>query len=99
MATAAVLLLRGLRGSTIAVPAGLGLAALSVGKLLLFDLSFLSGLARVLCFIVAGLILLGMGAGYAQALERSRRGGGGPGTGPTPPVDNPAVPVPVPPTV
>lgn len=99
MATAAVLLLRGLRGSTIAVPAGLGLAALSVGKLLLFDLSFLSGLARVLCFIVAGLILLGMGAGYAQALERSRRGGGGPGTGPTPPVDNPAAPVPVPPTV
>jgi uncharacterized membrane protein len=73
MAIAAVLLLRGLRGSSFAVPAGLALAAVSVGKLLLFDLSFLGGLARVLSFIVAGLLLLGMGAGYAQALERTRR--------------------------
>ena len=97
MAIAAVLLLRGLRGSTLAIPAGLALAAVSVGKLLLFDLSFLSGLARVLSFIVAGLLLLGMGAGYAQALERTRRE-----PHPHPeagPVENPAPAGPVPPSV
>lgn len=101
MAAAALLLLRGLRGSTIAVPAGLTLAAASVVKLLLFDLAFLGGLARVVSFIVAGLLLLGMGAGYAQALERSRREATdrtplGPPPGP---VDNPAAPTPIPPTV
>lgn len=89
---AAALLLRGLRGSTMAVPAGLAIVAVSVGKLLLFDLAFLSGIARVLSFIVGGLLLLGMGAGYAQALERSRRS-------PTPPVENPPAPPGVPPTV
>lgn len=73
LATAAVLLLRGLRGSTVAIPAGLTITALSVGKLLFFDLAFLDGIPRVLSFIVGGLIVLGMGAGYAQALERSRR--------------------------
>ncbi|NYF97856.1 DUF2339 domain-containing protein [Janibacter cremeus] len=73
LSTAAVLLLRGLRGSAVAVPAGLAITALSVGKLLFFDLSFLDGVPRVLSFIVGGLIVLGMGAGYAQALERSRR--------------------------
>ncbi len=71
--TAAFLLLRGLRGSSVAIPAGLAIAAVSVGKLLLFDLAFLSGIARVLSFIVGGLLLLAMGAGYASALERSRR--------------------------
>lgn len=73
LATAAVLLLRGLRGSAFAVPAGLAITALSVGKLLFFDLAFLDGIPRVLSFIVGGLIVLGMGTGYAQALERSRR--------------------------
>ncbi|WP_338750083.1 DUF2339 domain-containing protein [Janibacter alittae] len=73
LSTAAVLLLRGLRGSTLAVPAGLTITALSVAKLLFFDLSFLDGIPRVLSFIVGGLIVLGMGTGYAQALERSRR--------------------------
>jgi uncharacterized membrane protein len=72
-ATAALLLMRGLRGSTVAVPAGLAITALSVGKLLFFDLAYLDGIARVLSFIVGGLIVLGMGAGYAQALERARR--------------------------
>ncbi|MEN3123740.1 DUF2339 domain-containing protein [Janibacter sp. LM] len=91
MAIAATLLLRGLRGSAVAVPAGLALAALAVGKLLFFDLSFLSGIPRVLSFIVAGLLLLGMGVGYAQALERTRRE--------QPAVDNPPVPSPIPPTV
>lgn len=80
LTTAAVLLLRGLRGSAFAVPAGLAITALSVGKLLLIDLAFLDGIPRVLSFIVGGLIVLGTGAGYAQALERSRRGSG--------PVDN-----------
>ena len=73
LATAATLMLRGLRGSSIAIPAGLALAAFSVGKLLFFDLNFLNGIARVLSFIIGGLLLLAMGAGYAQALERSRR--------------------------
>ena len=71
--------------------AGLALAALAVGKLLFFDLSFLSGIPRVLSFIVAGLLLLGMGVGYAQALERTRRE--------QPAVDNPPAPSPIPPTV
>lgn len=73
LGTAALLLLRGLRGSSVAVPAGLTITALSVGKLLFFDLAYLDGIPRVLSFIVGGLIVLGMGAGYAQALERSRR--------------------------
>ena len=92
LGTAAALLLHGLRGSTVAVPAGLAIAAVSVGKLLFFDLAFLSGIARVLSFIVGGLLLLAMGAGYAQALERSRRPAPGP-------VDNPPVAGPIPPTV
>lgn len=92
MVIAAALLLRGLRGSTFAIPAGLALAAFSVGKLLLFDLSFLGGIARVLSFIVAGLLLLAMGAGYAQALERTRRQT-------QPAVDNPAAQTTNPPTV
>lgn len=92
LGTAAVLLLRGLRGSSLAVPAGLAIAAFSVGKLLLFDLAFLGGIARVLSFIIGGLLLLAMGAGYAQALERSRRQGTGP-------VENSPVGGPIPPTV
>lgn len=92
LGTAAFLLLRGLRGSSVAVPAGLAIAAFSVGKLLLFDLAFLDGIARVLSFIVGGLLLLAMGAGYARALERSRRPG-------TRPVENPTADGPIPPTV
>ena len=90
--TAAFLLLRGLRGSSVAVPAGLAIAAFSVGKLLLFDLAFLSGIARVLSFIVGGLLLLAMGAGYASALERSRRSRSAP-------VENSPADGPIPPTV
>ena len=94
MALAATLLVRGLGRSAdagTAVRAGLGLAAIAVGKLLFFDLSALSGLSRVLSFIVAGILLLGMGVGYAQALERARRH--------RLPVDNPEPSVPGPPTV
>ena len=91
LGTAAFLLVRGLRGSALAVPAGLVITALSVGKLIIFDLAFLDGIPRVLSFIVGGLIVLGMGAGYAQALERSRRD--------HPPVDNSTPQAPLPPTV
>ena len=72
LTTAAALLLRGLRGSSVAVPAGLTITGLALIKLVFFDLAFLDGVPRVLSFIVGGLIVLGTGAGYARALERSR---------------------------
>lgn len=75
MVMAAALLVRGLgRGehAGTAVRVGLALAALVVAKLLFYDLAALDGLPRVLSFIVAGIVLLGMGVWYAQALERSR---------------------------
>lgn len=94
MALAAALLVRGL-GRTddagVSVLAGLGLAATAVVKLLFFDLSTLDGLPRVLSFIVAGVLLLAMGSGYASALERARRARG--------PVENPTAQVPPAPTV
>ncbi|WP_157073103.1 DUF2339 domain-containing protein, partial [Kribbia dieselivorans] len=79
---AAWLLMRGLgpsRSATLALRVGLGIALAAVAKLFLFDMSTLTSLARVLSFIPAGLILLGMGAGYAKALERARRGEPTPG--------------------
>lgn len=79
------------RDARLAVGAGLGLIALAVGKLLFFDLSALSGIPRVLSFILAGVLLLAMGAGYAQALDRARRRAGA--------VDNSAAPAPTPPSV
>ncbi|MGE9809287.1 DUF2339 domain-containing protein [Janibacter sp. G1551] len=77
MGVAVWLLATGLQRSadaTLALRLGLVLATLSVAKLLLFDLSTLGGLFRVLSFIGAGILLLTMGALYARALERSRRG-------------------------
>ncbi|WP_343895050.1 DUF2339 domain-containing protein, partial [Janibacter melonis] len=94
MALAAGLLVRGLGRSEdagVSVLAGLGLAATAVVKLLFFDLSALDGLPRVLSFIVAGVLLLAMGAGYASALERARRARGA--------VENPAAQGPPAPTV
>ena len=41
-----------------------------MAKLFLFDLGTLDGIFRVAVFIVVGLILLGMGAGYARLLEK-----------------------------
>ena len=41
-----------------------------MAKLFLFDLGTLSGIFRVAVFIVAGLLLLAMGAGYARSLAR-----------------------------
>lgn len=50
------------------IAAGLALVAGSMTKLFLFDLGTLDGMFRVAVFIVVGLVLLGMGAGYARLL-------------------------------
>jgi hypothetical protein len=52
------------------IAAGLALVAAAMAKLFLFDLGTLDGIFRVVVFIVVGLVLLGMGAGYARILER-----------------------------
>ena len=78
MLTSAWLLLRGLTAGTqrdLALRLGLGLAAVSVAKLFLFDLATLDGVWRVLAFIVTGLLLLASGTAYARALERTRAPG------------------------
>ena len=49
---------------------GLALVGAAMAKLFLFDLGTLDGIFRVTVFIVVGLILLGMGAGYARLLEK-----------------------------
>jgi len=75
MLTSAWLLLHGLRAESrrvLSVRLGLGLAAVSVAKLFLFDLATLDGLWRVVAFIVTGLLLLASGTAYAKALERTR---------------------------
>ncbi|GAB17003.1 hypothetical protein GOEFS_018_00360 [Gordonia effusa NBRC 100432] len=54
---------------TLLVSAGLALTAGAVGKLFLFDLATLNGLFRVAAFIVVGLVLLALGAGYARLLD------------------------------
>ena len=56
---------------------GLALVAAAMAKLFLFDLGTLDGIFRVVVFIVVGLVLLGMGAGYARLLEQA-----GPAAGP-----------------
>ena len=53
---------------TAPITAGLALTAAATAKLLLFDLSTLDGMFRVIVFIVVGLALLAMGAGYARSL-------------------------------
>jgi uncharacterized membrane protein len=47
---------------------GLALTISAMAKLFLFDLGTLDGIFRVVAFIVAGLILLAMGATYARSL-------------------------------
>ena len=54
---------------TAAVTGGLVLVAAAMAKLFLFDLATLDGIFRVIVFIVTGLILLGLGAWYARALQ------------------------------
>lgn len=75
MLASAWLLLRGLRAESrraLSVRLGLGLAAVSVAKLFLFDLATLDGLWRVVAFLITGLLLLASGTAYAKALERTR---------------------------
>ncbi|WNG95274.1 DUF2339 domain-containing protein [Mycobacterium sp. ITM-2016-00318] len=52
------------------IAGGLALVAGSMAKLFLFDLGTLDGMFRVAVFIVVGLVLLGMGAGYARLLAQ-----------------------------
>jgi uncharacterized membrane protein len=52
------------------IGAGMALVAAAMAKLFLFDLGTLDGIFRVAVFIVVGLVLLGMGAGYARLLEK-----------------------------
>ena len=49
---------------------GVALVAAAMTKLFLFDLGTLDGIFRVVVFIVVGLALLGMGAGYARLLSQ-----------------------------
>ncbi|MFC7491210.1 MULTISPECIES: DUF2339 domain-containing protein [unclassified Knoellia] len=75
MLASAWLLLHGLQAESrraLSLRLGLGLAAVSVAKLFLFDLATLDGLWRVLAFIVTGLLLLASGTAYAKALDRTR---------------------------
>ncbi|MDZ4268386.1 MAG: DUF2339 domain-containing protein [Mycobacterium sp.] len=55
---------------SVPIGGGLGLVGAAMAKLFLFDLGTLDGIFRVVVFIVVGLILLGMGAGYARLLEK-----------------------------
>lgn len=55
---------------SVPIGGGLGLVAAAMAKLFLFDLGTLGGIFRVVAFIAVGLILLGMGAGYARMLEK-----------------------------
>ncbi|KLO29724.1 membrane protein [Mycolicibacter heraklionensis] len=75
IAMAAVLLRYALRladrgARTWAITAGLALTGAATAKLFLFDLGTLDGMFRVAAFIVAGLLLLGMGTGYARSLAQ-----------------------------
>lgn len=56
---------------------GMALVVAAMAKLFLFDLGTLDGMFRVAVFIVVGLALLGMGAGYARLLNQQDQVGGG----------------------
>ncbi len=55
---------------SVPIGGGMALVAAAVAKLFLFDLGTLDGIFRVAVFIVVGLVLLGMGAGYARLLSQ-----------------------------
>jgi Predicted membrane protein (DUF2339) len=55
---------------TAPIAGGLALTVAAVAKLILFDLGTLDGIFRVVVFIVVGLVLLAMGAGYARSLAQ-----------------------------
>jgi len=69
-AAAALLWSRRLDGPTrsVSLAAGLALITGAVAKLFLFDLAALDGVFRVIAFLVAGILLLGLGVAYAQRL-------------------------------
>ncbi|WP_028924358.1 DUF2339 domain-containing protein [Pseudonocardia acaciae] len=69
---ALILLARGIERRALRV-AGLVLMAVSVAKLLLFDLVALDGLARVAAFVGAGLLILAAGSHYARLVARSQQ--------------------------
>lgn len=69
---ALVLLLRGIDSVALRV-AGLSLVVAALAKLVLFDLSSLDGMARVMAFLVAGLVLLAAGARYAKLVAARTR--------------------------
>jgi hypothetical protein len=69
---ALVLLLRGIDSVPFRV-AGLSLVVAALAKLVLFDLSSLDGMARVMAFLVAGLVLLAAGARYARLVATRAR--------------------------
>jgi hypothetical protein len=78
MLAAGWLLLRSLAGgryADLALRCGLGLAAVAVAKLFLYDLAALSGVVRSVAFIATGLLLIATGSRYAKAHERSRTTG------------------------
>jgi uncharacterized membrane protein len=52
---------------------GLGLIAVAMAKLFLFDLSFLGGLFRVVAFVVSGVIVLIVGVAYSRMTEETNR--------------------------
>jgi hypothetical protein len=52
------------------IGAGMTLVAAAVAKLFVFDLGTLDGMFRVAVFMVVGLVLLAMGAGYARLLSQ-----------------------------
>jgi uncharacterized membrane protein len=52
------------------IAGGLALVAAAMAKLFLFDLGTLAGIFGVVVFMVVGLVLLGMGAGYARLLAQ-----------------------------
>ncbi|MEV6232135.1 DUF2339 domain-containing protein [Saccharopolyspora shandongensis] len=67
---AIALLLRGVRVKHLRI-AGMVLIAVSLAKLVLFDLATLDGVARVIAFLCAGLILLAAGSAYARLLTKT----------------------------
>ena len=68
---ALVLLVRGIKVAALRVAGG-ALVIAAVAKLVLFDLSQLDGLARVLAFLGAGLVLLAAGTRYARLVAAAQ---------------------------
>ena len=52
--------------------AGLGLLAIAALKAVLFDLASVSAVWRAMSFLILGLLMLGVGVGYARAMSHTR---------------------------